>query len=493
MVDRLASFAARLCLTAEIITRRSASIQRQKQVVQSVWPKALCYPIGSFRTGTGLKDSDADLLVSIPEQGDERSCVLAAAACMKEAIINHRIAEPQSCSVIVGARVPILTYMDGNETSPLKFDISFQRENAVKNTEYLVEKFDERPFMRDLVIIMKYWLREKQMNEVYEGGLGSYAVSLTVIGFFNFKRRTLSRAEYQAFITGSRYNMFVQYLEFWTGWKYKQDSMIPDPGIISRKTRDKQKGRPLMLRIMDPTDPANGVSMASYRIGKVIGGMAKLKRRIQDLSGTPAEKARFLKEKIHQGRNNHAMNLKMHKRIRKLEKKKNLTKAAQKSLARLKEKHEEFITRRPGFAAELARADHLLKGTGGPEQDLPGPKHGLGHDTSMINPREENMQPPTPGESATTKSQNDERPAPIENEGKSFEELEREAKHAATIARKREKREKILQKRAEKKAEKEKKAQRRMETEMNRLKKEEESANTRPKASKKVIEQEAMN
>ena len=56
MIDRLASFAARLCLTAEIITRRSASIQRQKQVIQSVWPKALCYPIGSFRTGTSLKD-----------------------------------------------------------------------------------------------------------------------------------------------------------------------------------------------------------------------------------------------------------------------------------------------------------------------------------------------------------------------------------------------------------------------------------------------------
>ena len=262
-----------------------------------------------------------------------------------------------------------------------------------------------------------------------------------------------------------------------------------------------------MLRIMDPTDPENDVGMASYRIGKVIRGMAKLKRRIQDLgpgveereldkllSGTPAEKASFLKQKIHQDRNNQAMNLKMQKRIRKLEKKKNLTKAAQKSLARMKEKHEEFITRRPGFAAELARADHLLKGTGGPEQDLPGLEQGPGRDTLMINPREENMQPPTPGESATTKSQNDERPASIENEGKSFEELEREAKHAATIARKREKRAKILQKRAErKKAEREKKAQRKMEKEMNRLKKEEESANTRPKASKKVIEQEAMN
>jgi len=56
MTDRLASFAARLCLTAEVITRRSAGIQRQKQVVQSVWPKALCHPIGSFQTRTSLKN-----------------------------------------------------------------------------------------------------------------------------------------------------------------------------------------------------------------------------------------------------------------------------------------------------------------------------------------------------------------------------------------------------------------------------------------------------
>lgn len=83
--------------------------------------------------------------------------MVAAATSMKEAIIRHRIAEPQNCTVIKGARVPILTYMDESETPPLKFDISFQKENAVKNTGYLIERFEERPFMRDLVIIMKYW------------------------------------------------------------------------------------------------------------------------------------------------------------------------------------------------------------------------------------------------------------------------------------------------------------------------------------------------
>ena len=29
--------------------------------------------------------------------------------------------------------------------------------------------------------------------------------------------------------------MFVEYLNFWTGWKYNEDTMIPDPGVILKK------------------------------------------------------------------------------------------------------------------------------------------------------------------------------------------------------------------------------------------------------------------
>jgi len=262
-----------------------------------------------------------------------------------------------------------------------------------------------------------------------------------------------------------------------------------------------------MLRIIDPTDSDNDVGRASYKIHRVIKEMTKLKQRIRQLgpgmeeweldqllSGTPAEKEKFLREKAHQDRSNRAMHLKMQKRIRKAEKKKNPSKAVQKTIARMKEKCEEFLIRRPGFAAEVARADYLLKATGGPEQDLPGPEQ-RPHDTLMINPGEENIiQPRTPEESATTGLQNEEKPASIEDEGKSFEQLEREAKHAATIAKKREKRERLFQKRAERKRqEKEKKAQKRIEDEANRLKrKEEESANPRPKAGKKVIEKEEV-
>jgi len=244
-----------------------------------------------------------------------------------------------------------------------------------------------------------------------------------------------------------------------------------------------------MLRIKDPTDPENDVGIASYKLQKVIKAMGKLRQKIQDLgpgmeekeldqllSGTPGEKTRFLKQKVHEDRNNQVMYLKLQKRVRKMENKTNPSKAMQKNLARMREKCEEFMARRPGFAAEMARADYLLKGAGGPERDLPGPERGLAHDTLMINPAEENMQPQTPGESIATQSQNGERPASMEdNEGKSPWQLEKEAKHAATIAKKREKREKMLQKRAEKRrAEKEKKAQKRMEAEMNQLKKREE-------------------
>ncbi|KAG0642423.1 hypothetical protein HOY80DRAFT_1036724 [Tuber brumale] len=522
MIDRLASFAARLCLTSEVIACRGARIARQRHVVNSVWPKASCYLIGSFQTKTSLKDSDVDLLVSIPGQSDERKCVVEAATRMKEAIISERIATPDNCMVLGGARVPILTYMDENETPPLKFDISFQRENAVRNTAYLMRKFQERPFMRDLVVVMKYWLRERRLNEVYKGGLGSYAVSLTVIGFFNVKWRTLSGREYRAFITGSRYDMFVQYLEFWTKWKYTQDILEPDPGIIRKMAPGEKKRLPFMLRIIDPTDPENDVGKASYKIPKVVTAMKKLKEGIQNLgpdmeipeldqllSGTLGEKEILLKQKLYQDRNDRKMFQQMQRRIeraaRKAEKSGRTGKSVKNSLAKMRAKRDEFALRRPALASELARVASLRGDIGGPLQSHPGPGYGFGQDTIMISPVErgtpveEQTLWPIPKELAETESQNNETPAPMqdENEEKSSEQLrsEKEAKHIATVEAKRVKREKILQKRREKSLlKKEKKARKRIEAEKRRLETEEGLANMGVLLdSKKAYKKEAIN
>ncbi|PWW78399.1 hypothetical protein C7212DRAFT_293384 [Tuber magnatum] len=487
MTDRLASLAARLCLSTELITRRGASVHRQRQVVQSLWPKALCQPIGSFPTRTSLKNSDVDLLVSIPGMDDRRDCVVEAATRMKEAVLGQGITDPWNCIVIAGARVPILTYTDENEVPPLKFDISFQRENAVKNTAYLTEKFDERPFMRDLVVLLKYWLREKQLNEVYKGGMGSYCVSLMVIGFFNFKRRTLARQEYESFITGSRYDMFVEYLQFWTSWRYREDTMIPDPGMVLRKGQGGRKSLPFMLRIFVPFDPGNDVGKGSHKIPRVVTAMIKLKQGMQRLGpdmevseldqllgGTPAERERLLNQKAQQDRSNRKMQLQMQRRLRKAERKAEkkterkgkLGPAATKSLEKLRAKYDQFIIRRPTLATEVARDVLRLQENADSEQSIPNPEHDFDHDTLMVGRDEREM-------------------GSTENADKSPEQLEREAKHAATIEKKRLKREKMLKEReARKKEKREKKAQKKMEAERKRLEEE---------GSKKARENEASN
>ncbi|CAZ80557.1 unnamed protein product [Tuber melanosporum] len=511
MTDRLASFVTRLCLSSEVIAGRGASIVRQRCVVHSIWPRASCYPVGSFQTRTSLKNSDVDLLVSIPGQSDEHKCMVEAATRMREAIIGRRIAEPRNCTVIGGAKVPILTYTDEKVTPPLKFDISFQKENAVRNTAYLVQTFDERPFMRDLVILMKYWLRERRLNEVYKGGLGSYAVSLTVIGFFNVNRRTLIPRDYQALITGSRHDMFVEYLKFWTRWKYNEDILVPDPGIIQKMAPGKRKRLPFMLRMVDPTDPDNDVGKAAYKIPKVITAMKKLRHGMENLgpdtgvseldkllSGTLGEKERYLKEKFHQDRNDRKMFRQMQKRIEEVERKAVKSgregKSVKKSLARMRASRDEFARRRPALAAEFARPEPLPEDTGAPVHDPPGPGYDFDLDTLMIGPVEKEVSRWIPKEPTEAKSQNDETLTPIMSGGKSPEQLQLErAKHIATIEAKRVRREKTLQKRHEKLLKKkEKKAQKKIAAEKKLLEGEEELAK-RPKASKVAAEKEAGN
>lgn len=65
----------------------------------------------------------------------------------------------------------------------LKFDISCGAAGGVPAAGYIREQLELWPPLKPLVTILKLFLLQRSMNEVYTGGLGSFALILSLVAF----------------------------------------------------------------------------------------------------------------------------------------------------------------------------------------------------------------------------------------------------------------------------------------------------------------------
>lgn len=117
---------------------------------------------GSFRTGLYLPTSDIDLVVlGAWDQLPLRSLETELLAC--------GIAEVNSVRVLDKASVPIIKLTD--RESQVKVDISFNMESGVKSAELIKTFKDDFPVLSKLVLVLKQFLLQRGLNEVFTGNL----------------------------------------------------------------------------------------------------------------------------------------------------------------------------------------------------------------------------------------------------------------------------------------------------------------------------------
>jgi non-canonical poly(A) RNA polymerase PAPD5/7 len=83
--------------------------------------------------------------------------------------------------VVAKAKVPIVKLV----VMPfgLKFDISIGKSNGLEAVTLIREHLQKWPPLRPLVTILKLYLLQRNMNEVFTGGLSSYALIISVVAF----------------------------------------------------------------------------------------------------------------------------------------------------------------------------------------------------------------------------------------------------------------------------------------------------------------------
>ncbi|XP_069676096.1 terminal nucleotidyltransferase 4B-like isoform X2 [Periplaneta americana] len=254
--EEIEDFYNYMCPTPEEHELRVDVVRRIEKVVLSLWPEAKVEIFGSFRTGLYLPTSDIDLVVI----GKWETLPLRT---LEQSLLEHQIAEASTLKVLDKATVPIVKLTDTK--SEVKVDISFNMSNGVKSAE-LIKEFKRRfPVLSKLVLVLKQFLLQRDLNEVFTGGISSYSLILMTISFLQLHPRQ------NAFCPGA--NLGVLLIEFFELYGRKFNYMktgirVKNGGTYISKEevlRDMIDGhRPSLLCIEDPLTPGNDIGRSSY-------------------------------------------------------------------------------------------------------------------------------------------------------------------------------------------------------------------------------------
>ncbi|CAB4061499.1 PAPD5_7 [Lepeophtheirus salmonis] len=207
-------------------------VERIRSAINELYPAARVEISGSFRTGLYLPTSDIDLVI-----------------CGK---------------VLDKAAVPIVKLTDIR--SDIKVDISFNMSNGVRAAE-LIKHFKKLyPSLPKLIYVLKQFLLQRDLNEVFTGGLSSYSLILLVISYLqhHYSQETASSGRANLGV------MLIEILELYgRNFNFMNTAIrITDGGSYISKTKFQKviaNGyAPALLSIEDPLDHTNDVGRRSY-------------------------------------------------------------------------------------------------------------------------------------------------------------------------------------------------------------------------------------
>ena len=144
----------------------------------------ICIPHQGLSVSDSADDSDMDLFVSVldlPESAENLEFLY-------QSIEKSTLASVGTLTIVRGARIPIIKYIDSGG-SGIQVDISMNNGSATASTTFIQHHLSLFPPLRPLTMVLKQWLFQRKMNEVYtRGGLSSYALFLLVLAIVHRHR-----------------------------------------------------------------------------------------------------------------------------------------------------------------------------------------------------------------------------------------------------------------------------------------------------------------
>jgi non-canonical poly(A) RNA polymerase PAPD5/7 len=158
-------------------------MERLQRAFSKTFAGSRLYAFGSFAQGIYLPTSDMDLVLFSP--GFQRSGIVGfnhrkALYRMQRELVNSGIIKhAQDATVIVHAKVPIIKFVD--EATGLNCDISLDNDSGIKALTTFEKWKRTWPFLPKLMSVLKQWLLMRNINEVFNGGLGGFSLTCMLV------------------------------------------------------------------------------------------------------------------------------------------------------------------------------------------------------------------------------------------------------------------------------------------------------------------------
>ncbi|ORX87373.1 Nucleotidyltransferase [Anaeromyces robustus] len=265
--EEIIDFVKYISPTPEEKYMREYALNRIKNVILDLWPGSVVEAYGSYKTNLYLPTSDIDIVI-LNEDLFVPSCFFDLQDALQEADIVSKI------EVIDKARIPIIKLVE--KVTGYHFDISANAESGI-NSANLMEKFIETTgygeAIRALVLVIKQFLAQRYMNEVYSGGLGSYSVFILVTNFIMMHPCVQNKHMLPQENLGV---LLLEFLElFGRVFNYEEVGLgiSLKKGAFYFRKEDKNwynYNRPRLLSLQDPDDENNDVGKNSFAVSKIL-------------------------------------------------------------------------------------------------------------------------------------------------------------------------------------------------------------------------------
>ncbi|KAJ6541593.1 hypothetical protein B0H19DRAFT_1173733 [Mycena capillaripes] len=178
--QEIVAYVAYVQPTPQENTARQTLFEAIQKTLRRRFPDGELKMFGSAAMGLCLPTGDMDLVImtreEIPAAEKKRplfqmSTILKAARLTWDVQVNFR------------ARVPILTFKSLPEYGSISVDIGINNTDGPRAIEIVNEHLSKMPALRPLILIVKAFLSQRNLNNAAYGGLGSYAVILMCISF----------------------------------------------------------------------------------------------------------------------------------------------------------------------------------------------------------------------------------------------------------------------------------------------------------------------
>lgn len=256
--------------TQEEQVARVAALQRVIEVVLYIWPHCNVEVFGSFKTGLYLPTSDIDVVILESKVRTPQIGLLAISRALKQRGIAKKI------QVIAKARVPIIKFVE--KQSGVSFDVSFDVYNGPKAADFIRDAVTRIPPLKPLCLILKIFLQQRELNEVYSGGIGSYALLTMLLAHLQMHWR---RQDLEGRRTSPEHNLGILLVNFFDFYGRKLNTW--DVGVscnatgtlFSKSSKGFQKGdRQCLLSIEDPQAPDNDIGKNSFNYFQIRSAFA---------------------------------------------------------------------------------------------------------------------------------------------------------------------------------------------------------------------------